>query len=316
MPNDRKLDYDVDEWIEHPPKKDEKKGKKKPAKTKKSPSILDISKEVEFFCSNAYAQNYLLPNHAIPKNERPKWRFVVKRLYNQIQSALDSGNQPAACTVELEKLYKVLTYACNWQIFSAYDPFESAGIEQTAFFNKIVTLYRNHFDFNDFIGKSIRLIIDNPLNRYTLYSELIEIFISYCNTNDLLNLCFQQTESLRPAVLKEPNDDLWNSSLTIGNKNEMSYKKKTKLNNLTEIGFKIKVQRFEVEKAIEYFNEHHIQDQAEVKLYILVSLLFAHGLKDHIVQVIESNQHMKPRKSLVNLATYITTHGALPDYLS
>ncbi len=314
IPNDKKLDYDIDEWIQHPPDKDEKKTKAKPVKTNKVRNIQDIAKEVEFFCSNAYAQNYLIPNHSISKKERPKWRFVVKRLIKEIQAAVDAGNHPVTCVNELEKLYKVLTYACHWQIFSAYDPFESVGIDQAEFFRKIVTLYRNHKVLKDFIRETIRLIIDNPLNRYTLHSELIDIFIAQCNTNDLLNLCFQQVEIIRNDVLKEPDEGRMYFSF-FEKKNEMSYVKKQKLNNLTEIGFDAKIKLFEYDTAITYFNDHYIESEPEVKLYVLVTLLFAHRLKDHIKNEIDRNTGINPRRALLNLLSYIKENDDLPKHI-
>jgi len=310
VPKDKKEDYDIDSWIKNPPVK----GKKKPEKTKKVRPINDIAQEVEFFSSNAYAQNYLAPNQSIPKKDRPKWRFVVKRLYKEIQTALDAGNNPIACLDELEKLYQVLTYACHWQIFSAYDPFESVGIAQREFFDKIVTLYRNHTDLEEFINKSIKLIIDNPLNRYTLYTELIGIFIEKCNTSDLLNMSIEQTGVIRKEVLKEPDDENTRMSF-FGNKDGMSFMKQTKLNNLTEIGFTAKVALFDYDAAIQYFQEHHIQRDEEVKLYILIKLLFNNKLKDQIVKVIEGNQHLKPRKALTDLLQHIKKTGKLPNYL-
>ncbi len=313
IPNDKKADYNIDEWIQHPPDKNEKKPKTKIVKTNKARDIQDIAKEVEFFCSNAYAQNYLAPNRSIPKKDRPKWRFVVKRLYNEIQAALDAGNHPVTCINELVKLYKVLTHACRWQIFSAFDPFESVGIDQSGFFGKIVTLNRNHKDLKDFISESIRLIIDNPLNRYTIHSELIDIYIEQCNTNDLLNLCFQQVGTIKKDVLQEPDEDSAMFSFR-SNKDEMSYEKKEKINNLTEIAFTAKIKLFETDFAIQYLNEHLIETNPEVKLYILLSLLVKHDEKDHVVKIIENSKHLNPRQSITNLLEYIKTNDKLPKH--
>jgi len=314
---DTKEDYDIDELIQRPPDKKEKKEKKKLEKINKVRDIQDIAKEVEFFSTNAYAQNYLAPNRSIPKKDRPKWRFVVKRLYKEIQEALDAGNQPMACIKELEKLYKVLTYSCNWQLFSAWDSFESVGIEQSEFFRKIVTLYRNHKDLNDFICESIRLIIDNPLNRYTVYSDLIDIYIEQCNTADLLNLCFQQVGLIRIDVLKEPEERKFGFSISrMMNKNEMSYEKIEKLNNLTEIGLTAKIKLFEYETAIGYFNEQYIESKPEIKLYVLIRILFSHRLKDQIMSEIESKMSIEPRKELLDLLNYIKVKNDLPTYMN
>ena len=39
----------------------------------------ELELELEEFLSDAYAQNYFAPNRFVPKSERPKWRFKVKR---------------------------------------------------------------------------------------------------------------------------------------------------------------------------------------------------------------------------------------------
>jgi hypothetical protein len=313
IPNEKKTDYNIDDWIQKPPKKDNKEGKVKLVKPKKIRSILEISAEVEFFCSNAYAQNYLVPNHSIPKKERPKWRFLVKRLYKEILDAIDAGNHPLSCANELLKLYKVLTYSCHWQLFRSYDSFESVGIGQLDFFGKIVNLYRNHKDLNDFVSETIRLIIDNPLNRYTLHSGLINGFIDHCNTPDLLDLCIQQAEITRNEVLLEPDKVKVFYSSFKQNKGELSYEKREKINILTQIGFKARVKLFEYETAIAYFNEQHIERSKEVKLYILVSLLFQYRLKDHIKNEIERNIAINPRKALLDLLHYIKENNDLPN---
>ncbi len=315
IPKDKKVDYDIDSLVMHPPKKDGKKGKTKIVKKKNARDIQDIAKEVEYFCSNAYAQNYLVPNQSISKKDRPKWRFVVKRLYKEILAAQDAGNDPVSCLNELVKLYEVLTYSCKWHLFRTYDSFESAGIDQSEFFLRILTLYRNHRDIKDFVHDTIRLIIDNPLNRYTLFSELIDYFIEQCNTADLINLCFQRVETIRNDVLQEPDQESGFFSLSSKMYDGMSYEKKEKINNLTEIGFKAKIKMYEYDNAIAYFNEHHIESTPEVKLYILVSLLFQYGLKGHIVNEIEKNRAIQPRKGLLDLVKYIKKNDDLPEYI-
>lgn len=270
---------------------------------------------MEFFCSNAYDQNYLAPNRSIPIKERPKWRFVVKRFYKEIQLALDAGNHPISCVNELEKLYKVLTYSCKWHLFSAYDSFESIGIEQNEFFLRIVTLYRNHKNLDDFIRDSIRLIIDNQLNRYTLYSNLIDGFIAQCYTTDLLKLCLQQSEITRNDVLQEPDEETGLFSSINRNKNVLSYEKRKKLNNLAKIGFKAKIKLFKYDAAIAYLKQHHTEKDLEVKLYILVSLLFRLQLKDYIMHEIENSKSIKPREALLNLLAYIKKNNDLSEYI-
>ena len=48
-----------------------------------------LEQESKIFLTNAYEQNYFAPNRIIPKNQRPKWRFLVK---NYIKEPLMDQN--------------------------------------------------------------------------------------------------------------------------------------------------------------------------------------------------------------------------------
>lgn len=48
----------------------------------------DLEKQITEFIKNAYAQNYFAPNRIIPKNQRPKWRFLVKNFIRQLEKIL------------------------------------------------------------------------------------------------------------------------------------------------------------------------------------------------------------------------------------
>jgi hypothetical protein len=90
----------------------------------------DLEAELEEFLSDAYAQNYFAPNRYVPKSERPKWRFKVKRFFKEINAAVVQPGSIERASDLLEKLYQMLCYACDFILFSAYDPFQSVGIAQ------------------------------------------------------------------------------------------------------------------------------------------------------------------------------------------
>lgn len=303
VPKTKKEDYQIDKLIVKPTKN--KKSAKKKAKLR---TIEEIAEDVEFFHDNAVSQHYLIPNTNIPKKERPKWRFVVKRLYKEILQAEKSGNSTVRCARELQVLYETLTYACDYIIFSAYDPFESVGIEQTVFFEQIIKLYRESLDISDFIHKGIKLTIENSLNRYTLYSELMEIFISYCQTPAMKEMAIDKLLKMREEFKKKP----------IVTKNSWSneeYRKNEKLNYYTEFIFRLYAHLFEFEKGIKDFNLNSIQNTKEVSLYILIRMLFGFEKKQLIVREIEKNMKIKPRESLLKLKDYIKKNNKLPEYM-
>lgn len=309
IPKDKKEDYNIDEWIHNPVKNDKKTPKRK-AKTR---NIEEIANEVTIFTTNAYAQNYLCPNQNIPKKERPKWRFIVKRLYKEINVALDNSNNPNACIKELIELYKLLTYSANWTIFTAYDAFDSVEISQIDFFNRITNLQRTYHDIRVFIPETIKLIINNPLNRYTLHTELIYCFFEFSNTPDMLKLCFEFAEKIKKEVLEKPDKESHESYASTVNNQKISYEKKQKLNSLAEIGFLANILLNEYDKAIKYFYDNYIASRQEIRLYVLIQFLFNYNLKDHIIREIDNNQEYKPREQLQNLYNYIKTNNQLPE---
>lgn len=44
----------------------------------------DVASEIRTFTDDANHQYYLAPNRVIQKQQRPKWRFIVKRLYGSL----------------------------------------------------------------------------------------------------------------------------------------------------------------------------------------------------------------------------------------
>lgn len=301
----QKTDNDVYSLISDPAGFDQLKGKSKDEKIR---SMQDIEKETEFFITNAYAQNYFAPNRIIPKKERPKWRFLVKKIYKELQICMKKEENQSKVASLLEKLYTVMCYSCDYILFSAYDPFDSIGITQPDFFNTTLEAFDKVFEKPDFLDKGIDLIINNSLNRYTLYSELIDLFISHLNTADmkylLIEKCkikWEKTSSGKP----DKKDDL------------SKYQIETNLNNLTELVFKAYQGLYEIENAIQHFKKYHRERDKEISLYVLIKLLWSTEYKDLILrELVEAEkQKIVLRQSLKELKQYIISHNQLPRYL-
>ena len=173
------------------------------------------------------------------------------------------------------------------------------------FFRKMQKL-----NIEDFIFKGTKLIINNALNRYTLYSGLIIIFINYCNITAMKELLIENAKKTRIEKQKEPDKkDGWNTN------KGMSYKRKRELNNITEIILRTYVELSDFETGINYFNENQIESNQEIKLYVLVSILLKYGETEPIKKEIEKNMNIKPRKALLDVLDYIKKFNKLPDHL-
>lgn len=99
-------------------------GKEIDPKTKGSPvDFAQLEQQINQFICNANALNYFIPNRTISKNQRPKWRFLVKNYIKELAKIpADSENQEKSVKL-LSDLYGLICQACNVYIFSTEDPF-------------------------------------------------------------------------------------------------------------------------------------------------------------------------------------------------
>ena len=172
-------------------------------------------------------------------------------------------------------------------------------------------MYRDCTDIEDFIHIGIKLIVDNELNRYTLYSNLMVIFLSYCQSSDMKELVIVKCNLLYDetmAITEKPEGHF-------DSRFKMSYSKKNKLNNITGLGVRAYGLLYEFDKAIAYFDHNFFESNSEVKLYILVSILFSYQNHEFILKVLNKDKTIKMRKSLVDLKEYIEKNNCLPNYL-
>ena len=303
IPKDKKTDYDVASLIENPAKYG--MTSKTAKKEKQLRPFDEVEKEVNFFVENAYEQNYLAPNRRIKKADRPKWRFVVKRLYKELNEYAKQEEYITKAADNLLKLYEVLTYSCHYYLFNSYDSFESTGIDQDDFFRAIIEKYNKILDRKDFIAKAIDIMFDNPLNRYTLYSGLMLVFLEFVQIPDMLNLTIEITRHKRDKLLKsKPSKETDKYYIT------------EKINNYTELIFRCYANLYEFDNALNDFNKNMIEDSEEIKLYILIRLLMDYGEKDLILNLlVEGEKKMRLREGLIKMKNYIVQKNKLPDYM-
>lgn len=301
----QKLDNDVANLLRNPgtPAKPET-GKQKQSVR----SFDEVQKETEFFITNAYEQNYLAQNRSVSKKDRPKWRFLVKKVFQELKGYIKQPEYQGDVAILLEKLYEVLCYSCAYQLFTAYDTFESTGIPQSGFFGTLLTSIEQVAEKPVFIGKGIDLILNNELNRYTLRSELMNTFLHYLVTTDLKYMLIEKCRDKREAVIKNGPDK---------NSRSGDYQYTGKLNNLTELVFRSYMRLYETKNAVSHYKEFHSDKSPEVKLYILVSLLMEFKEKDTILYELQEAEKRKIelRPTLVSLKNYIIEKDSLPEYI-
>lgn len=307
IPKSKKEDYDLDAIINNP---NEKKNK---AITKSGASLTELEFDISLFIENAKEQNYVSPNREVPKKERATWRFKVKKWYKELINMKRADKDIARQAKLLSDLYSLLCEACGMVYFSAYDPFQSVGVEQIDFYRSVITLIQEDKGKADCIEKCIELIIDNDLNRYTLYSGLMRELLSTLDVPNLKETGIEIVNRLivendfRPKPIEKRK--VWSYSST-------DYSKQERHNNLTELGYRFYCGLFSVKQAIAFYQMHHYESDEEIKLYILVRLLFEEGRKENIKEVLEESieKDIKPRQGLLELLKEIKEKDTLPNY--
>lgn len=270
------------------------------------PDIEFLRYEVEEFIEYAYKQYYFAPNSFVHKKDRPKWRFTVKRFFKELTSAASvEENLPIASEL-LEKLYVLLCYACSYILFSGDDPFWSVGIEQKDFFHRVISLKYQYENKSDFIENAIALMVNNSLNRDTLYFTLMNVILEFLKTPDMNAMAVAKCDKLiLTAKSEHPTQKT------------SEYEIESKIKNLSEMGFLCYAHLYEYDNAIDYFKKNYSERDKEISLYALLRLLFQLGLKDYWLKEYEEaiKNGIQPRERLIKMYRFIQENKKLPDYI-
>ena len=295
MPKALKESHGIDELIGNPMSGRKKQNAEVP------PDIGFLSWEVEQFVDDAYNQYYFAPNSVVSKRERPKWRFIALRLFKQLNKAAADPENAAEAAGLLEKLYGMLCYSCDYVLFSAYDPFESVGIAQSDFLQAVLRARRQADAPRDFVRNSILLALGHSLNRYTLHEQLMEVAVGFLTTPDLKQLAIAACDEIRRSIEKDglPRLDAgkWQDD------SHTAYRKQRMLHNLAEMGFMCHMALFEPGEAVEYFQRHYVEKDAEITLYVLLRMIERYADKNLWMKVYERalDNSVHPRPQLKEL---------------
>lgn len=309
IPKEKRMDSGIDAMVDNPDG-----SLRKTAKSKDTALSLDeIELDIKDFLSDAREQYYLAPNQVIPKRERPKWRFKVMKWYKELINLKRADKDIEKQAGLLSDLYELMCEACGYQYFSAYDPFQSIGIEQTDFYKAVLDIREEATGKITLVDKGISLILDNYLDRNTLYSDLMTVLIEKLSTPDLKYAAIDKSKQLMKANGFDPGKQK-KESFSFSNE---SFYKKERNNNLIELIFRLHVHLDEHEEAIAFFKAHYYEHSEEVKLYILIRTLFGYREKDYIIRELETAMEngIQPRDSLLELLKHAREEGELPRYM-
>lgn len=278
-------------------------------------ALVDLEQEINQFIIDVRNQDYLYPNEKILKRERSAWRSKVKR-WGKALTKKNRVEVNIPKQVELLiKLYQILCESFVYEYFSAYDAFQSVGIKQVAFYRNILKLLQKIEDDEWKITQAITLIVNNPLNTYTLYSDLIIQLVKSLRTKHY----YEKAIAITNKLMIENNFDfseIGNAAGELFSENEVLTKEE-KHNSLVELLYRLHAKNSNYTKAINCYKKYYYCLNEEIKLYVLVRLLFEKGKKKLIKKEIELTlkNGVEPRENLLKLLTMINDENVLPKYM-
>lgn len=275
----------------------------------KQVDMLLLGPKVEEFLEYAYQQYYFAPNSYVHKKERPKWRFKVKGFIKDLQSRPVEYEDGTAATGLLDKLYRMLCYACCYYIFNTADPFRSVGIGQTELLS-IITARRLRAGVNrDSIRAVLELVVLQGVDREVTHSKLMREVIGHLRTPDSKQMAIEQCKALSIQIRSEKPQK------SKGADSMRSYVRDEKLSNLAEMVFRIHGTLGEFEEGIQYYRAHLVERDPEVILYKLLNLLHEYRQMDWWMRMYEEalKKGIQPRQMLMKLYTYVQENSTLPE---
>lgn len=296
MPKALKEERDIDRLVLCP---DAEQVKRIKSSRKEDLDFDSVADEARAFIDYASRQYYFAPNMYVAKKERPKWRFIAKRLFRSlVQCAADPENlEPAADLVE--QLYMLLCKAYGVVLFSTEDPFASVGIPQVEFLRQTLALRNRHMDKDQFVRKAVALAAIGSASRWLCTTDIFFVILEFLTIPDLKLRAIAAAEELiaeRQRAYRAERAD---------------YKKyyiRDAINNLSRFAFHCYAQLDEFEEGIKFFNTHYIERDEEVKLYIVVQALHSFYDQPEIIldQITKAMaKGVRPRRELMELAKSI-----------
>jgi hypothetical protein len=306
IPKSKKEDNNLDALIDAP-----EVAIAKPAAVAMYRSMDAIEAEVNTFITHAREQNYLMPNRIIVKKERSTWRFKVKAWYKEIVSTKNASVDIVKQAEVLSNLYQLLCDSCRYQYFSSDDPFSSVGITQTDFYRSVLQLIDKAQGKVGVVNRGIGLIINNTVSIETLYSYLMDEFILILGNPDAKYAAIDLVNKMIADNKKPtaPKKSSYYDSF------DETYRIESKNNNLAEFGYRLYASLFEFEEAIQFYKKHAKQSDSEVKLYILINLLFENRQKEYIKLELQeaAKAGEKLRPALAKLLKTLENTDILPE---
>ena len=231
----------------------------KGGKVEKQTDFEALKLEVEDFIGNAYAENYFAPNRVIPKSERPKWRFLVKRYIKEFLK-IKAGNVHYPEMVRLfTELYKLLCTACNYYLFSTEVPFRSIGWQQPYLFQVLLKKTFEDGYTKENIASAIAMAVKGGISPENLSVEPVFVLVGELKTSDVKYLALEEIKT------QTENEEKCLANMK-KNSNDSYFVEET-VNHLCDMFLIISIELAEMKKGLDYYFAHCRKNKRETVLY-------------------------------------------------
>ncbi len=249
------------------------------------PDFDKLEQQIEVFLKNAYAQNYLVPNRVVPKNQRPKWRFLVKGFIKELGKILPENENYSRAVKLLTDLYSLICEACNYYLFSTEDPFRSIGWKQSEFFALLVKKTFADGYSEEKISKLLLLASTGGVSRESLHIFQQLVLLGELKTSAVKEIAVGEAKKLI--------DSIWS-------KTDQSYDAREAVNELSGMILMISIELAEWEDGIEYYFKHHKNINKEITLYCALDIVSWMDEDCVWIKIYEYavKKKIKPRESL------------------
>lgn len=264
------------------------------AKKAKAVNFEELEMEIRLFLENAYAQNYFAPNRAVPKNQRSKWRFLVKGYIKELQEIpLENENYEMSVKL-LNELYQMLCEACNYYLFSTDDPFRSVGMKQPEIFEILVkrTFLAGYSREN--ISDLLLLACSGGLSREALHIFQEMVLIAGLRTSDSRHIAIEEAMKLVDTrcekLRKNRNGSVSQYGLTDA------------VNELCGVVLMLSVRLGKADDGIRYYFSHCKKNDKEIVLYCALYIMEWMGEDDIWLKIYEFGikNKIQPRQELID----------------
>ncbi len=267
-------------------------GKEAKRGTEKDPVDFEsLERQIREFLENAYAQNYFAPNRIIPKNQRPKWRFLVKNFIKELEKIPPDSPWHHGAVKLLRDLYHLICEACNYYLFSTDDAFRSIGWEQPELFKLLVKkTFAGGFSPEAISG----LLCDatsGGLSRECLHVQQEAVLVSNLNTSDLKYMALEEAKKL----VEEKRTKLRGAG-----KRNNTYIQREKIDNLCDMILMLAIELAEPEKGVPYYFDNCEENDKEIILYRALKIVDWFGSDELWVEVYKYGikKKIEPRERL------------------